>query len=378
MKINAKVFALSLGLLGLSVATGLGAAEVFLRLFPQYLPEEAQLRIHWASQRDTTRAIPDPYIGFLNPPYAKGWVRAREASFAYSTDEHGFRNPGPWPTQADIIGVGDSNMFGFGMGDDQTWMRLVADSLPHSRVMNLGLSGAAPQQYLRVYERFGSRLKPKLLLFGLFPGNDLSDAKLFDDWLRAGEPVGYDVWRFFRGRPPSKAEGAFAPLKKSYLYHLVRTLNRNLASPFAGETIDCADGGRLRLAPRVLVQNTRMAHPGDRFFEVIMETVEQARALARQDGTEFLVVLFPTKEEVYLPVLGKPAPHPLGPFRAELQKRGIPYLDLTPFFQEEARRGECIFFEVDGHPNVRGAQLIAKVLVDSLRNKASLYGLRVK
>ncbi len=72
--------------------------------------------------------------------------------------------------------------------------------------------------------------------------------------------------------------------------------------------------------------------------------------------------------------LGKPTPYAVGSFVAEFDRRGIPYWDLTPFFQEEARRGKCLFFEVDGHPNLQGSRLIAKALLHYLRSRSNQYG----
>ena len=50
-------------------------------------------------------------------------------------------------------------------------------------IINLGLIGAAPEQYLRVLEAFGLGLSPKLALFVLFPANDLTDNDRFRRWL---------------------------------------------------------------------------------------------------------------------------------------------------------------------------------------------------
>jgi lysophospholipase L1-like esterase len=303
----------------------------------------------------------DHGTGHRSAPSSTVQARTGEASFTYSADQHGFRNTMPWPAQADIVAVGDSMVFGYGVNDDQTWIRLLADSLPGSRVINLGRAGQGPQQYLQAYEEFGAPLKPKLLLFGLSPSNDVIDAKRFDEWLQAGKPSDSEA----------PVENRLAWLQQSYLLKFVGSLN-DVVTPFSGETIDCGNGGRLRLVPGLYASRAKMAHPGDPSFELVMDTIEEAGVLTRQQGTELLVVLFPTKEEVYLPVSGKPVPLLLEPFRAELEKRDIPHLDFTPFFQEEARRGECVFFEVDGHPNVRGEQLIAKVLADMLRNRADL------
>jgi hypothetical protein len=375
MTVSVKTLALRLALVGFSIGLGLAAGEAFFRLFPRFLPEEAHLRLHWAATRETALNTSDPGLGHRSAASSIVQVRAGEASFTYAADLHGFRNTMPWPAQADVVSVGDSFVFGFGVNDDQTWIRLLADSLPGSRVINLALPGQGPQQYLGAYQEFGVPLKPKLLLFGLFPGNDVVDAKRLDGWLREGKPIGYSAWHSAGGRPPSdsdaQVENRLAWLQKSYLVKFVGSLN-DVVSPFSGETIECGNGGRLRLVPGLYAARAKMARPGDPSFELVMDTIERAAAVTHQQGTELLVLLFPTKEEVYLPVSGKRVPLLLEPFRAELEKRRIPHLDLTPFFQNEARRGECVFFEVDGHPNVRGEQLIASVLADTLRNRADL------
>ncbi len=366
---------LNLILLGGSLLIGLLIGEAFLRLYPRFLPEEARLRLHWGElTAGETRSIPHPYIGFLYPPHAQGHVESRDLAFTYTTDEHGFRNPSPWPSRAEIVCVGNSLVFGFGVSDDEVWPRLLGKGPPASRVVNLGLAGTAPQQYVRIYEVFGVPLRPRLLVFGLFPGNDVADAGLFEDWLNAGSPGNYDVWRFFRGRLPQQGTGL---LRKSYLITTVSVMVRGLASPFSGETVELAGGGRLQLAPGVIARNAAGAVPSHPHFQLTMRAIEEAREMAQRDGTGFMVLLFPTKEEVYLPVLGKATPRLVAPFAEELHERGIPFLDLTPHFQERARAGEKLFFEVDGHPNAAGNRMIAAVLLEHLSGNPGRYGLQV-
>jgi hypothetical protein len=121
-------------------------------------------------------------------------------AFTYTTDEHGFRNRSPWPERADIVVLGDSMAFGYGVEDDQAWPTLLEENLPDSRVINLGLIGAAPQQYFRIYKTFGQALQPSLVLFCLFPGNDVTDAGLFNRWVKAGSQGNYLI----RDRPPAE------------------------------------------------------------------------------------------------------------------------------------------------------------------------------
>jgi hypothetical protein len=101
-------------------------------------------------------------------------------------------------------------------------------------------------------------------------------------------------------------------------------------------------------------------------IDLVMEAIESARTLASANSTEFLVVLFPTKEEVYLPVLGEPAPRLVAAIRSILEQRGIAHLDLTPVLQAGARQGERVFFEIDGHPNEAGNHAIAAALISRL------------
>ena len=353
----------------------LAAAEWLLRLFPGFLSEEAQLRMHWSELRTMpTVAIPDPYLGFTYPAFYEGEIDRGDTDFTYTTDEHGFRNPSPWPDTAEVVIVGDSQAFGYGVEDHEAWARLLAEGLD-ARVVNLGLIGAAPQQYTRLLERYGLALSPRVVLYSLFPGNDVNDERLFYRWLEAGSPGNYDVWRFFRGRRPGEGNLLVRWMQKSYLVALARAGRRNVSSRFTGQTLEVADGGRLRLAPTAYESVVRRTQPADPDFGRAIESVLTADSLAREAGSAFLVILVPTKEEVYLPLLDEPTPELVAPFAEELATRGIQVFDPTPAFRETAERGETLFFEIDGHPNAAGNRLLSDVVRAYLLRNAHRYGL---
>jgi len=88
-----------------------------------------------------------------------------------------------------------------------------------------------------------------------------------------------------------------------------------------------------------------------------------------------LVVLLPSKEEVYLPLLGGVVPDLTGAFRAALDRSAIESLDLLPSFREQARSGARLFFQVDGHPNLSGQSLVAEDILGYLKANAARYGL---
>jgi lysophospholipase L1-like esterase len=377
MRKSLKAVIAPLVLLGASAAVALGVAEASLRAFPELMPEEARLRLHWREVGQEPVSQADPYLGYVYPPNYQGRFERDDGDFAftYTTDEHGFRNPSPWPERAHIVVLGDSMAFGYGVDDDDAWTALLADRLPGSRIVNLGLIGAAPQQYFRIYETFGQALHPDLVLLCLFPGNDLGDAGQFKEWLQAGSPGNYAVWRRGPDQDRQAPRSLSDLLDQSYLAMLLRDARRRVGSQFSGRTIDFPDGGRLQLAPAVYAGNQALAQPDHPNFRLVVDAVERTRALAERGGSKFLVLLVPTKEEVYLPLLDERMPPATAPFAAHFGATGLPFLDLTPGFQARAREGERLFFEVDGHPNAAGYRLIAEVVLDHLRNTAQASSL---
>jgi lysophospholipase L1-like esterase len=371
----------NLALLVATIAVGLLGLEAFLRLFPQALPEEARLRLHWSAVGEGGRdanhqmmTVADPYLGFRYRPNFAGRLTRGDLDFTFTTDEKGFRNSSPLPDQADIVVLGDSMAFGYGVPDDATWSHRVAMQFPDYTISNFGLIGGAPQQYLRILETEALELNPKLVLFMLFLGNDLNDAKLFQEWLEAGTDITYADWRS-DGGAPSDWPTLRSLTSGSYLMAFQRAVRSSLSSSMASETITLGDGQRVQLVPKVYDNDAVMANPQHPVSQLVMTTIEEAQRLSRRHGSHFLVLLMPTKEEVYLPLVGKPAPAMIEKFRPALEGQGIPFLDLTPYLRARTREIGPVFHEVDGHPNVAGYEVIADVVVDHINEHGAAYGL---
>jgi hypothetical protein len=379
MRVTKRDMALGISLIAVSLFFTVGLLEAMFRLWPNLLPVRVQSRIEVASNR---LAVSHPYIGHLHAPKATGVIFSKDFKAVHHTDSYGFRNPVPWPDQADIVAVGDSLTFGYGVKDDQAWPAIVNRALPGSDVINLGLIGAGPQQYLRVFETFGSKLRPRLLLVGFFARNDFWDANLFERWLNSGAAPNYLVWRDY-GRPGGldrendlSWEAEFI-VKRSYLYNLLREVRDAVRNRFQTQitTLRLSDGNRLDLDIGDFENKVSGALPDSREFRLVVKTLQDLHSIAERDGTNVLVVLQPSKEEVYLPLLGEPSPDLQGPLRTALEEGGIPYLDLLPGFRRRAAKGEALFFQSDGHPNGRGYALIADLVLSHLKNKAEKYDL---
>jgi hypothetical protein len=309
-----KRLAQNLALVVAAIAVGVLGLEAFLRLFPQLLPEEARLRLHWSAVgeggRDANNQVmtaADPYLGFRYRPNFTGRLARGDLDFTFTTDEKGFRNSSPLPDQADIVVLGDSMAFGYGVPDDATWTHRLAMRFPDYTIRNFGLIGGSPQQYFRILETEALELNPKLVLFMLFLGNDLNDARLFQQWLEAGTDLSYAEWRS-TGGAPSGWRTLRTLASGSYLMAFQRAVRSALSSSMAGETITLGDGQRVQLVPAIYGNDAVMADPKHPVSQLVMTTVEEAQRLSQRHGSHFLVLLMPTKEEVYLPLVDKPAP----------------------------------------------------------------------
>jgi lysophospholipase L1-like esterase len=367
-------------LIALSLILTVVLAEATFRMLPNLLPLEIQQRVDRASN---SIAVSHPYIGHLHKPYEKGTLVSEDFKVTHLTDGYGFRNAWPWPHQADIVVVGDSLTFGYGVKDCQAWPAILNRTLSEIDVINLGLIGAGPQQYLRVYETFGRTLRPKLLLVGLFGRNDFWDAGLFDRWLRSGAACNYLAWRDY-GRPSrldctdSLQWKAALVVRKSYVFNLLLAARAALERQFKSEsrTFLFDNGRRLELDVADFESQITGAYPDHQEFQSVLQSLQDMHSTAEKDGTKMLLILQPSKEEIYLPLLGEPVSDPNGSLRERLAQSGIDYLDLAPFFRERAIAGDKLFFPFDGHPNAAGYALIADVVLAHLKQNAGEYGLK--
>ena len=369
--------ALSVLMLTLSVLVTLLLIEGMLHLLPGLLTEGARLRIHWQGSGERWY-VPHPYIGHLHLPETHASARTARPGIERNEvrDRWGFRNPWPWPARADIIAVGDSLTYSQMVDDDRAWPAILARALPHSPILNLGLVGAGPQQYLRIYETFGIERAPRVLLVGLFLGNDLWDARKFDRWWQAGGEG--SVVEFGRKDALPGVRGWIERrMQRLRLPVLLKDLRQSYREGrfLGGKTLTLAGGGRVQLVPSLLAQMAGYEKPGRPEFTLVLDTLEQMHRLAARHQTHCLILFLPSKEEVYLPLTGAEAADLAAPFLPELEKRGVAYLDLGPPFRQRAAAGEQLFFEVDGHPNAQGYELIAAVVLGHLRANATRYGL---
>src|SRR5436309_10317459 len=106
--------------------------------------------------------VDDKILGKALPPKASGY------------DEWGFRNRRVPPT-VDIVAIGDSHTFGNTAKMDESWP-YVLGRLTGRNVYNMGMGGYGPNQYFHLSNSKALSLKPNVIVWGLYMGDDFQNA----------------------------------------------------------------------------------------------------------------------------------------------------------------------------------------------------------
>jgi hypothetical protein len=93
----------------------------------------------------------------------------------YMSDQHGFHNPNSiWLTKPiDVVALGDSFVQGYCVPSEKNFVALVRSHIPAT--LNLGIEGDGPLVMLATLKEYAERLRPKVVLWFYFEGNDLLD-----------------------------------------------------------------------------------------------------------------------------------------------------------------------------------------------------------
>ncbi len=107
------------------------------------------------------KLIEDPVLGLRLAPHTQGH------------DANGFRNEAV-PQKVEVVCLGDSQTWGVNVARQDAWPQQLSRISGRS-VYNMGLGGFGPVQY-QVLTHEALRLSPKLIIVGLYAGNDVYDA----------------------------------------------------------------------------------------------------------------------------------------------------------------------------------------------------------
>jgi hypothetical protein len=314
-------------------------------------------RVQWAALTSG-----DAYLGFkLRPdvevrfPFEGGSIPIRTTSHGHGPI--GFRDVGTRAPFGGIV-IGDSFVFCDEVVAEQCWVRLLADASGVS-MATLGVSGYSTLAEARMLKRYGPQFGARLVLAGVFP-NDLADNVNFDDWTRSGTD---DLPRWLQ-----RARGRH-PVSRWFEEH--STLYRLLTAAWRerGRDMHRHRAGGLDLVLRfdewwIETVTAPERHAG---WPLMRAGLLDMQRTATGMGAQFVVLVFPTKEEAYWDVSRRylPALERIGVDRLPrlvtqfLADHAMVGCDLTAEIREQAARGRQLYHRVSGHFNEEGNRLAA-------------------
>lgn len=259
------------------------------------------------------------------------------------------------------LGIGDS--FSFGVVPHQfNYLTLLENHIkatrPEFELVNMGIPGLSPREYLAVLLNEGLELKPDMVLLSFFIGNDFAETAKIDRIYR---------WSYT------------ANIVK-YVYAL-----KTKAGNLGGTTTSAYDDNAPPLTEDAFLQIEAFGKPlfekdNPLFDEALARTMVHLRAIKQVCdgyGIRLSIVLIPDVMQLDDGLLRKVtglAPDRLDPDRpnralsAELTRLGVDHLDLTAAFRAAAPSGR-LYKPNDIHWNIAGNALAEKLIYEHISEK---------
>ena len=305
----------------------------------------------------------------------------------FKSDIHGFNNPpNAWDARPmDIVALGDSYVHGYCA--ENNIVEIIRRRYPAT--LNLGIEGNGPLVMLATLKEYAAALKPKVVLWFFFEGNDLSDlnterkSSLLRQYLTKGFSQGLisrqdEVDRHLISYVDNVANKSNIRIKLEEISNMTRDAGQLLdfrrLKPVV-ENILRFTQLRSRLGLVYGVENESM-QPS----EAAMPSRERLEWLRSQTDMSYdiLVEAKRTVDEwggklyfVFLPQYYRYAPKfPVGPDRdqvlAVVNKAGIPIIDIHESFKSHPDPLSLFPFRLVGHYNQEGDRLVAEQVLRSI------------
>jgi hypothetical protein len=318
---------------------------------------------HWAG----------PAAGDLEREWSVPPANPRSLSFQY--DQWGYRNPTNL-SHADVALIGDSFVDGWGVRDEETAARILEAEL-QLPVANLGVPGYGTMPELLVLKKESPRLKPSVIVWFFFEGNDL-----YDDW-RWEKCV-----RMYYARHPDKHVGG-EPVnpaqpwrQRSFAGNCIRLLRRwsDAAIPNRAPYVGFLSAFTHDRQPIYFASYASVPWSewlADRWGQT-RTRLEEGNRFCRERGIHLLLCYVPIKFRVYRQFVEFPSDSPCRnwevwplpkDFADFCRSAEIPFLDVTEPLQAAVKAGGMPYPRADSHWGPEGHRLVANILRDEIRRR---------
>ncbi len=182
--------------------------EGFLRFFPQIISLPLLVRFHPELRFQIADRLGLPNIASKREvktdegrilkvfrPFAKVLITIHEGTSPtdITMDENGFCNPSAEQKNYDVVVLGDSVTWCTTVKAEETWPYQLHEVSGKS-VYNLGHPGFGIFEYLDLLKAFGLAKTPKVVIMGIYEGNDYQDAVNYHSAIAGVDPGGQSEW----------------------------------------------------------------------------------------------------------------------------------------------------------------------------------------
>ena len=278
----------------------------------------------------------------------------REFTYQVKTNKAGFRHA-PERKDYDVLLLGDSQTFGVGVDDDQTFAATLEKKSGLS-VLNTGCPGYNTFEQTQLLETLlaqGYVFKSVTLIF--FLGNDPIENKRFQkNRLRGGTE-----------RKPLMATFKDFLVRHSSIYHSVIQLRRFESFNQLFKKLGLVESGYPDELETFHLESNMI---------LSLQAIKKMSSIAKRAGMFFNLVLLPDRyqvENAYWQAwaqkygLNENEFDLFGPnkkLQAFAQQNEISFLDLTPSLRKLATADEPLYWPIDSHLSIRGHEVVAELL----------------
>ncbi|MBK7167693.1 MAG: hypothetical protein IPH83_00080 [Gammaproteobacteria bacterium] len=262
--------------------------------------------------------------------------------------------------------LGDSLLTGAGVGVGNGFVALLDAALADRTILNLSNPGAGPERQMRIFQRYGVEVAPRLVVACLYLASDIEGDQQFRAWLADSQGMEYNRFRlsFARRQGARSANNFMRRLEYNPLFLWLQSVvePRLWGDSRFAHRLKMPDGNELFFG-RDKVRFARQKYSGDeKPLLDVSAAVESLQKLAITNGAKLAVVLIPSKEELFAVDQGSQSSGAAAIVRSQLRKLDIPVLDLYPILVERAAT-KTPYFTSDIHLNAYGNEVVADALL---------------
>jgi hypothetical protein len=365
-----------------SLTPGLQVALRFVRITPFTNERLAPLPL-WQDDNDYQTVVRPGERGSLQ--VGSITLQFRISTYAWWGGRVGFRTPQPETGRVDAVAVGDSHTFCF-VDDKDCWINILNASAGLN-IANFGQPVTGSISHERLYYDFVAKpeLKlgqPKLVLWQFY-GNDYNDdygLALMNHTNKTPPPA--DLLTDFQTPAPYSFDQWLS--ENSAIYTMFTALSRAnsqqntlFVDPYRVKVgASEMDFGRPYLSASFDMSQARNQEGEQLSHEAILRT----RDIVEKNGGKFIILMMPTKEEVYRdltePKMGSAALDGLAAPRLRLmdfcKAQNLTCYDMTAVLVAKAKQNVLLFHYDDIHMNPEGNRVFADAVAALLKTEGVL------